>query len=174
DDEALAIGQGDAGIGAPNVQCWYLSTGDYYASGKIQLTDLGRDLEVDPITVDNRWSQVQTDTVFLVLDGQRIAATAGNRHGEFATSQEAGALAAERDQTGLGEGVGEAALFQRVERTQKLAAAATPDDIETVCGQGHRRARSDAADLTHAYAGRSGTGRAEQEVVGLGAKDAHP
>src|SRR5690606_23832893 len=54
---------------------------------------------------------------------------------------------------------------------KELAAASTPDDIETIRRQRHLRPRRQPADPTHRHTTRSSARRAEQEVIRLCTKN---
>src|SRR5690606_39822291 len=65
----------------------------------------------------------------------RVAAAAGDGHRELTAGKETGALTAERNQAGPGQGVGESAVLQGVESAKELAATSAPDNIEPIAGQ---------------------------------------
>src|SRR5689334_9659203 len=96
DDEAFAVGQGDAGVGTAYGQRRNYRAGDAHGVGEVQFTDFRRHLQGDTVFLDDGWRQSQADTELLVLDGDVIAARTGHRNRYFTAGQEARTLPAER------------------------------------------------------------------------------
>src|SRR5690606_13735379 len=170
DDETFAVGQGDAGVGAAHSERRYADALDLDAVAEIELADLGRHLQVDAVTPNHGGGQGQAYAELLVLDADAVATAARHRHGKFAAGEESRALPAQGHQAGPGQAVGEAAVLQRIEHAQYLAAAAAPDDIEAAIVE--RDLWSYATDLTGRHGHPAGCARCtEEEIIRTGAED---
>ncbi len=116
DREALAVAQFDRGRGAAHDQRRHRDRARHrHGMGGVDRAHFRLDLHVDQATAKHGRRESQADAIFFVIDGD-LALVAGHRDRIFAAGQEAGGVAGERDQIGLGQTAGDALLLKRVDQ----------------------------------------------------------
>ena len=92
------------------------------AVGEVELADLGRDLQADPVAVEHRRGEVQPDAEVLELDVGAVVAD--GRVGVLAAGQEVRRLAGARGQVRLGQDRDQPLLRQRLQHHVDVEVAA--------------------------------------------------
>src|SRR5208282_2400835 len=110
--------------------------------GEVNVADLGGDGEPDDVAVEDVGDEAEFDAELAEPDGDRggdaAGADLGDGHRELAASQEAGELAVERHQVGLGEDLQQAVLPQGGERELEVGVLEDAEDgrVRAIRAQG--------------------------------------
>ena len=131
--------------------------------GEVDVADLGGDGEPDDVAVEDVGDEAEADAELAEPDGDRggdaAGADLGHGHRELAAGQEAGELAVERHQVGLGEDLEQAVLPQGGERELEVGVLEDAEDGRVRAIRGQRRGPEELiAGESGCPAGRSSPG----------------
>src|SRR5450631_2060050 len=145
DREALTVGQPHGRLTLSGGETRDRGSADGHRPRRVDVADLGRQLEVKRAIGDHRGGEVQDDAELLPQHGDGTQA-ARDRDGKLAADQKLRLLAGERHQRRFGQHFGEATLLEDVQdRAERKGGEAREEERETGSGRSLHRGRQTTA-----------------------------